>query len=377
MCLVNDFHILQYWPIFKLMVYLGKSFFWLLVFTLLSVGCDEPIQSTSKPRDDLDPEWLLPEHRIFDGGPGRDGVPSIDNPTFVNIAVAEPFNRASDLVVILRLAKETKIYPYTILDWHEIVNDVIANEYVALTYCPLTGTAMAWDRHLALGITTFGVSGLLYNTNLIPYERDTGSEWSQMLMKGVRGWYKGKPAKSFKIMETNWSTAKILFPNARVLNVETGFDRPYGEYPYGDYREASSRLLFPIVPVDERLHLKERVHGVVINEQAKVYRFNLFSNGTRILADQFQDKSIVIIGNEALNFIVSFESSLSNGELLEFSTSDQSPTLFNDQLGNTWNLFGEAISGPNQGASLTSPNSLMGYWMSFSSFYPNPIIVTE
>ena len=355
----------------------SKSILITFLTILTLVSCSDEIKNTDPEPSASSPEWLLPEHRIFDGGPGRDGIPSIDNPTFVDAVLSENFMRADDLVAIVRVGDETKIYPYKILDWHEIVNDEIAEEYVAISYCPLTGTSMTWDRHLALGVTTFGVSGLLFNTNLIPYERETGSEWSQILMKGVHGWYKGRTAETFKTVETSWATARQLFPDGRVLNIETGFDRPYGEYPYGDYREASARLLFPVVPLDERLHLKERVHGIAINDKSKVYRFNNFVQGARVLNDEFQNTPIVVFGDEKQNFIVSYDRTLSDGTILNCSIHPDDSFLFIDDQGNSWNIFGEAIDGPNQGEHLTSINSLMGYWLSFSSFYPVPEIVGE
>ena len=92
-----------------------------------------------------------------------------------------------ELVVGIVIDGHARAYPHKILDWHEIINDKIGNTAFAITYCPLTGTALGWDRTVNGTETTFGVSGLLYNTNLIPYDRLTGSYWSQMLSKSIRG----------------------------------------------------------------------------------------------------------------------------------------------------------------------------------------------
>ncbi|MEM6806653.1 MAG: DUF3179 domain-containing (seleno)protein, partial [Bacteroidota bacterium] len=129
-------------------------------------------------------DWLVPQDEVFDGGPGKDGIPSIDEPRFID-ADAANFISENDLVVGYADGNEAKAYPHVILDWHEIVNDETNNFPHAIVYCPLTGSATGWERTIDGKKTTFGVSGLLYNTNIIPYDRETDSNWSQMSLKCV------------------------------------------------------------------------------------------------------------------------------------------------------------------------------------------------
>ena len=348
------------------------------VFILATIGlsCSEdPVVIPDRPSTPEEKEeWSVPEHRLFNGGPGRDGIPSIDNPKFISIEEADSYTANESLHAVLKIGNDIHAYPIDIMDWHEIVNDEIGSEHIALSYCPLTGTSMAWDRHLKLGVTTFGVSGLLFNSNLIPFERETGSEWSQMLGMGIHGWYQDEPADEFPIVEMTWENLKLAFPTVKVMSRNTGFERPYDLYPYDDYKDISARLLFPIVPLDERLHLKERVHGIIVNNKARVYRFNLFKDETKIIVDNFEGEEIIVIGNQAQNFIVSYKNELPDGSKIIPSVDTSSAYSFKDNLGNTWNQFGESVSGPNKGQNLTAIRSLMGYWMSFSSFYPNPVI---
>ena len=131
-------------------------------------------------------EWLLPTNVIVDGGPGRDGIPALQSPNFESVATIGTVG-ASDLAVAVRYNGEVKIYPHDILNWHEIVNDGPADDPYILSYCPLTGSAMAWEGDPSAADPTFGVSGLLYESNLILYDRQTDSNWAQMLEESVEG----------------------------------------------------------------------------------------------------------------------------------------------------------------------------------------------
>lgn len=130
--------------------------------------------------------WSIPVDQVLDGGPGKDGIPALINPELVP-KEAINFLNENDLVLGFKLGSDIRAYPYAILDWHEIIKDNIGVVSVAITYYPLTGTGIGWDRFLDESETTFGVSGLLYNTNLIPYDRATDGNWSQLLNESVNG----------------------------------------------------------------------------------------------------------------------------------------------------------------------------------------------
>ena len=178
------------------------------------------------------------------------------------------------MVLIIKVGDVVKAYPHPILDWHEIVNDDIQGKKLAITYCPLTGTGIAWNRMLEGSETTFGVSGLLYNTNLMPYDRLTNSTWSQQRLDCVNGQLRGQTAETYTLVETTFETMKKFYPKGLVLNTETGFNRSYGRYPYGDYKINDERLVFPISKEDRRLDLKERTLGVLLpSGDKRVYSF--------------------------------------------------------------------------------------------------------
>ncbi len=138
-------------------------------------------------------------------------------------------------------------------------------------------------------------------------------------------------------------------------------------------------MVFSISPDDSRLPRKERVLGVIENGEAKVYRFQEFSNGTRILSDEYKGKEIVVMGNRNENFLAAFSRRFEDGTLAQGLTpSDTSPTIImEDGEGNKFDLFGEVIEGPRMGQKLNNLDAYIGYWLAWGSFYPNAEIYDE
>ncbi|MEM6345066.1 MAG: DUF3179 domain-containing protein [Bacteroidota bacterium] len=345
----------------------------ILLFLLGFIACEpENVVRQGRNNKDIEPDtaWLINRGRVLDGGPGKDGIPSIENPEFVPISEVGNYILEEDLIVGVNINGEIHAYPHPILNWHEIVNDSFGGELVTLNYCPLTGSAFCWDRSLKFMPTTFGVSGLLYNNNLIMYDRDTDSYWSQLYYKGVYGDYRGEKAELIPLIETSWANWKAMYPNAKILSTNTGFDRKYEEYPYNDYRTQENFFIFSFIPVDDRINLKERVHAVLIDEEAKAYRFESFVN-RRVIQDEFKGRKHVIYGDPDRNLLFSWQRELADGTLLEFEALEgQLPALMKDQEGNHWDGFGYALSGPRTGERLVPTESVTAYWFSIGSFYP-------
>lgn len=167
--------------------------------------------------------WLVPCQQIVDGGPGVDGIPSVDEPKFSKVQDIQ-FLEDWELVLVVKNEKTIKAYPHVILYYHEIINDQIGELPLAVTFCPLTGSGIGWNRKINGSVTEFGVSGLIHKNNLIPYDRNTGSRWSQMLGKSINGELKGKEINTVQTLEMTWGAFKDAFPNSLVLNTETGFE---------------------------------------------------------------------------------------------------------------------------------------------------------
>jgi hypothetical protein len=209
------------------------------------------------------PEEL--ESLAISGGPSKDGIPSIDEPSFVGPADLD-FLEPGDPVFGAARNGVVRAYPQKILVQHEIVNDRLGDLPVAVTYCPLTGTVQGFER----GETTFGVSGRLINNNLVMYDRATETWWPQILATSIPGPWNDDPGprslREFGLVWTSWEQWRALHPETRVLSTSTGFARNYGRDPYGSYNPprgyyASENTLFEPLSKDDRFSKKRVFMG--------------------------------------------------------------------------------------------------------------------
>ena len=214
---------------------------------------------------------VVPADEIMMGGPGKDGIPALTKPPLLTAAGADVYLTDDDLVLGVVIDGEVRAYPHDILDWHEIINDTIGDTHFAITYCPLTGSGINISRKLNGQETTFGVSGLLYNSNLIPYDRLTDSYWSQMLLTGIEGTFMHDRFETMPVVETTFATWKKMYPETMVVSNNTGIYNWYGDYPYGSYR-TDNRLIFGVNNIDDSLQKKERVHGLLVGQSATAFR---------------------------------------------------------------------------------------------------------
>ena len=324
--------------------------------------------STNSPTPVEASDWLIPENQIVDGGPGRDGIPAIDNPMFVQIPIGQPIGLPANLVVGYKSAGEAKAIPHDILDWHEVVNDTLQGEPVVVNYCPLTGSAMLWRSSMSDPDPRFGVSGLVYNSNLILFDRQTGSHWSQMRVQSVQGPRRGEVPERLPLVETTLETWHEMYPNSFVMTRDTGFSRNYNIYPYGSFR-TSDGLFFNVEPRDLRLQEKTRVLGVRMNGVARAYVIDEFDAGIEVINDTLGGVPIVVAGSAGANIAVTFRSTLADGTVLDFAPSaDPLPTIMVDNEGNTWDVFGEALTGTRSTEKLALADSYIAYWFAWAAF---------
>lgn len=351
-----------------------KNYKWLIfpiILALFAVSCKK--NSFSSDFADTD-EWLIPESEIRDGGPGKDGIPALTNPPYQSAATAG-FIQPGDLVIGLRIGDEIKAFPHKILDRHEIANDTWNGTPFILSYCPLTGTGMVWEAFSDSSDKSFGVSGLLYNSNLILYDRETDSLWSQMMMKCVNGPRIRTDTALIHVIETTWSTWRQLFPNAEVLSSNTGFNNSYDVYPYGSYKTSDS-LLFPVSNEDNRLHKKERGHGVIVSDHTKFYPIGAFGAEIEVINEGVNGVEIVVAGSTALNLVVSFERMTADGTVLNFMpVQGELPVVMIDGEGTKWDVFGRGVSGPRSGSQLAATSSYNAYWFAWAAFFPGADIM--
>lgn len=358
-----------------------RIFLCFLITAILTQGCDKTDGLPGIPsggNNNTNTQWLIPAAKVVDGGPGKDGIPSINSPKFESAATTNTL-QPNNLVVGVIGNDGPKAYSHRMLDWHEIANDVLDQEPVSIIYCPLTGTATGWSRKLDGVETTFGVSGLLYQNNIIPYDRKTDSRWSQMQNVCVNGTLAGKRPTFFQVVETTWDIWKTMYPDTKVMSETSTTGRNYNLYPYGDYRTNNDRYVFPVLRNDPRLGSKDRVLGVIIDSTnikngVLAYPISRFADSTHVLNETVLGDEIVVVGDARRNFAVCYKRKL-NGTTLTFTAiQDGNQLLMQDQEGNQWDIFGVAQNGPRKGQKLDHVLSYIGYWFAWAEFYPGLVL---
>jgi len=193
----------------------------------------------------LEGDWGIPLAQVKDGGVGKDGIRSIDSPVIIEANTAS-FLKDDELILGIKYGETAIAYPHKILDYHEIINHGIDYFKFAISFCPLTGTGVLYNRDIDNATTTFGVSGLLFNSNLILYDRATDSMWPQMMLQSVKGDYRGKANEFYQLIETTWGTWKKWYPDSKVMSISENIGTNYDKYPYGDYRTNNDYFLFRV-----------------------------------------------------------------------------------------------------------------------------------
>ncbi|MFT7645029.1 MAG: cytochrome c biogenesis protein CcdA [Candidatus Paceibacteria bacterium] len=188
------------------------------------------------------------------GGPSKDGIPALEDPKFIPLSEADYPDEVATIVMIGK--NETKVYPYNILTWHEIVNDTVDDVPVAVTFCPLCGSAIVYDRTLTDGtVTTFGVSGSLLESNMIMYDRSTENLWQQSTGQVLAGSFFGAQLKLVPFQLMNLGEVKTRYSDAQILSSDTGYSRDYDRNPYSGY-ETDNRFVFEPSTLDTTFPLK-------------------------------------------------------------------------------------------------------------------------
>lgn len=231
---------------------------------------------------------------ILAGGPAKDGIPAIDKPHFISPQDATYLNK-TDRILGISLQGVSKAYPIGILNWHEIVNDEIEGSHFSITYCPLCGTGVAFSSKVKDKTLNFGVSGLLYNSDVLLYDRQTESLWSQIKSEAISGELQGQKLTRLPITHTSWSNWLETHPDTIVLSDKTGFVRDYTRDPYSGYEKSKATYFQVTHKAPDYFHPKERVLGLEINNQFKAYPFSEIDKANEaLIKDSFAGETFNI-----------------------------------------------------------------------------------
>lgn len=265
----------------------------ILSLSLLSLGFD--LRNSSVPAEE-----------IQEGGVPVDGVPAINQPSWVSREEADDFLDPEDEVVGLVIGRTIRAYPFRILNWHQVVNDSAEGKSFVVTYCPLTHTARVFEspgpkeRKGQKDPIQFGVSGKLHKSNLLLYDRPTKSLWSQIRGEALTGEMKGTFLKTIPVFVTSWRTWRSRYPEIQVLSLDTGFLRSYARNPYADY-ERSPSIAFSVGVIRPELPAKTEVAGVLMEGKAKAYPLETLRNSSPSFQDRIAGKRVKIERVEGLD----------------------------------------------------------------------------
>jgi hypothetical protein len=233
---------------------------------------------------------------LHQGCPARDCIPSIDNPKYVS--ADEAVHVADDeLVITLSYKGQYRAYPSKVLDHHEIVNDTIAGDPLAITWCPLCGSAVGIERTVGGTITEFGVSGVLYNSDLVLYDRATETLWDQIEAKGVVGTMTDVELTLVPVSMSKWAKWRDKHPDTLILSTDTGFEYDYTQDRFAEYRE-STRLFMPVSASDERVHAKTVVFGFDLASGSVAYAESVLEEGGTYSHDLGGEEAVVTLHDD-------------------------------------------------------------------------------
>lgn len=309
------------------------------------------------------------------GGVPRNGIPALTDPpttTLPNTGALDYLD-PRDRVVGVHLDGRPLAIPLNILYHHEIVNLNGQSGSIAVTYCPLTGSSLAFDRSV-VGGAEFGVSGLLYQSNLIMFDRVTQeSLWPQMFAAARCGPRDGQVIPRVKSVEMTWEGWQTLYPDTEVLTTDTGFERDYTDAgnPYNLY-EATSEWWFPMPPANPALPGKRRVLGIPDGAEGGIaLSFSLLAGEGTLLAVPLTvaDEDVVVFW-ETASFAAAAYFPRADGQALTFEVVDEA--IRDVETGSEWSLDGMAVSGTMAGAQLeTHPTAYTAFWRAWAAFSPD------
>lgn len=319
---------------------------------------------------------------IISGGPGKDGIPAINDPMMESIEAASTWLVDQSPVIAVEVDGEARAYPQALLTWHEIANDQIGDVAFSVTFCPLCNSSIVFDRTLDGQLLDFGVSGNLRKSDMVMYDRQTESWWQQFTGEGIVGEFNGVFLDIIPSQVIGFGQFAERYPDGLVMSRETGFGRNYGINPYQNYDQTSNPFLFR-GEIDPRLPATERVLGAEINDESVAYAFRTLSENF-VINDTVGGEAVIafwqpgvasalgasVIDQAADIGTAALFSRMVDGEELTFSYDAATSTLTDDQTGSVWNLFGEAVEGELAGTELDQFVAAPHFWFAWAAFFP-------
>ena len=332
----------------------------------------------------------VPYYEFVPGGPGKDGIPVIDQPKFIGFAEADEFLADREPVIALESRGHARAYPVQILIWHEIVNDAVGGVPVVVTFCPLCNSAVAFERELGGTVYDFGVTGKLRFSDLVMYDRQTESWWQQITGEAIVGELTGNQLEFLPASTISYGDFKAAYPRGRVLSQDTGFPDyvrlgRYGVNPYSGYDDIDSSPHLFAGHRDDRLPPMERVATVTLEGIDMAYPYSTLRQ-VRVVNDEVAGTALVVFFQPGTlsaldqNIIAEsrdvgatavFRRDLA-GRRLTFAA--RGGEIVDEETGTRWNLAGRGIAGPLSGAQLEPLVHGDYFWFAWVVFRPDTVV---
>ncbi len=323
----------------------------LAILSIISCSSNDPqIEVPETEAEETLVSWSIPEAEVL--GPYAP-FPLVTNSSFVSID--QVGYQDNHLMALISLgANELRAYPNAFFGLYEVINNEFEDKKFAITHCPQTGSTIGWDRIVDDEVLTIRASGFLFNENLMPTDIETGTIWSQMLMRGVRGPHDYVFHKTYNVVETDWKTVREHFPQAKVYNEVVN----------------NATINVETEPTNRDFYRYGILTGAD-NTNVHIFDYGLFDQeGLKLMTATISGKKVITIGNKNLNFISSYF--IENNR--EYLVGDSNSFTFKDNLGNVYNGMGLVIEGPDKDMQLESPKAYAAAWVAWQDFFENFVI---
>jgi hypothetical protein len=331
-------------------------------------------------------------HEHIENASVKDVVPALTDPQFVLPGSPDAaYLDDTDLVIGVHRNGVSKAYPIRIGWYHEIINDIIGGQPIAVTFSPLT------DSGVVFGTTgggledriMFGVTGQLFNNNLIMYDRnDDQIRYPQMTHVAISGFRAGWVLTTLPFTQVTWGYWKRLYPDTMVISGNTPEAFPmndYGIYPYGTYRNQDIKPRFPTLPpldenpIGQLYPPKSHTFGVRFTEKAKAYPYENMGEEA-VINDNIGSDAVLVVWFAQEKMAIAFNRNLGS-RILTFTrlvTNDPVfPFLLRDeQTGTTWDLKGRGIAGQLANSHLLQIPAHSAFWFAWASFWQDSEVYT-
>lgn len=312
---------------------------------------------------------LVPGNELYNSGVTDSGIPALTNPKYVSVLAADSVTADTLPGIDVDINGEHRFYPVQIMNWHEVVNDTINGQDIAVTYCPLCGSGIVYDRHLGGQTLSLSASGKVYNNNTVLKDGATDSLWLQATGEAIQGSLIGQSLTVIPSSMIAWKDWKAMYPSGLVLSTNTGVTRDYTRHPYGNY-DTSKGLYFPINHTDPNFTPKSIVYGVTDGTNG-IGLWTTIVEGVGMVDAKLGDTPIIAVYDFESRTVHVFETKSQDGTVHTFSYNYVKKQLKDKETGRLWDArTGIDMASSSSTSRLIELPATRGYWFCLSAMHP-------